>query len=129
MQLERDLPVGVSLPEQEQDVALAWREQRLALGRAAGRATPAASSCMPREARWIVLRTSRAWVFHDRQALAPKASSWDRSAEATSSANRTRVRLGVPDAELADLGQVAQGAGVGDQHVRALACSVCASWS
>ena len=75
-------------------------------------------TCSPREARWIALITSRDWVLLPRQALAPNASSCAHSTGAGSFAEQDQASGRIAGAELADLGQLSQGAGVEDRHIR-----------
>ena len=80
----RDLRVGRAFLEQLEHVGLARGEQVGALRSqavvAAGGRGRRGSTCIPREARWMALITSRAWVSLDRQAVAPKESIWLQSA-------------------------------------------------
>ena len=97
---------------------VAWPRRR--------RWAPRGMTCSPREARWIALRTSRAWVSFPRHALAPKASSWADSSADRPSPSRTRRVSGMLDAELAHLARSTQRADVEDQHAGRCACSITA---
>ena len=70
-----DLGVRAALVQAHEHVGLAG-VSRPEPGR---RRNPRGMSCIPREARWIALSTSRAWVAFARQAAAPKASSCEHS--------------------------------------------------
>ena len=89
-------------------VAPSWSSSRTSASRGVSRSEPSmprlalppppaaerGSTCIPREARWMALTTSRPSVSLDRQAVAPKPSIWLHSAAVGRLASTTKRVVG-----------------------------------